>query len=206
MYRLYRSGRGAGACLCCYTVNIFDMNLSKKLFLILCISLSLGATSVYAQRYASRNGTVKLSYNAPHGKMETVNRQVNVGLNVETGEFRLTMLMLSFRFQSAYNQEKFNEYFIKNAHFANSTFRGTIVDLHKVNFSKKGEYEVTVTGDLTLRQVTNKVTAKGKFIVGDNTFSGKSVFRVNLMDFNFNIPPTMEKLIEVTFDVDLKKL
>jgi len=65
---------------------------------------------------------------------------------------------------------------------------------------------VTVTGDLTLRQVTNKVTAKGKFIVGDNTFSGKSVFKVNLMDFNFNIPPTMEKLIEVTFDVDLKKL
>jgi polyisoprenoid-binding protein YceI len=182
------------------------MKFFQKISLLLLFALSLCTINLYGQRYASRNGTVKLSYNAPHGKMETINRQVNVGLNVETGEFRLTMVMLSFRFHSAYNQEKFNEYFIKNAHFANSTFRGKIEDLHKVDFSRKGEYEVQVTGDLTLRQTTNKVSAKGKFIVGDDTFSGKSVFMVNLMDFNFNIPPTMEKLIEVTFDVDLKKL
>lgn len=174
-------------------------------FLLLFV-LILVCLNGFAQRYASRNGTVKLTYQAPHGKMEAINRQVNVGLNVETGELRLNMVMLSFRLHSAYSQQKYNDYFITNAHFANSTFKGKIENLNQIDFSKKGEYEAKVKGSLTLRQTTAEIATKGKFIVSENNFSGKSVFKVNLMDFNFNIPPTMEKFIEVTFEVNLQKL
>jgi hypothetical protein len=180
-------------------------NLIKTLLLVV-LFVFFGSANLYAQRYASRNGIVKLSYNAPHGKMETINRQVNAGLNVKTGEVFLRIVMLSFRFESAYNQEKFNEYFIANAHFANSSFQGVIENLDEIDFTRKGEYEARVRGKLTLRETTCEVATTGKFIVGDNSFHGKGVFLANLMDFNFKIPPSMEKYIEVSFEVKLQKL
>jgi len=158
------------------------------------------------QRFVTKNGRVTLTYQAPHGQMQTVNRQVNVGYNQKTGELRLNMAMLSFRFESAYNQEKFNEYFIANPHFSNSTFKGFVENYKELDFTRKGEYDVIVKGELTLRQFSKEVSAKGKFIVTDDAFTGKTTFKVNLKDFNFNIPSSMEKFIEVSFDVSMKRV
>jgi polyisoprenoid-binding protein YceI len=171
--------------------------------IILFFGISL---TTLGQRYVTKNGVVVLKYNAPHGKMETENRHVAAAYNASTGEMQFNIVMLSFRFAGAYSQQKFDEYFKKNAHFANSIFKGRIVDFEKIDLNKNGTYEVQVTGNFTLRQVTKEIKAKAKFTVNSGTISGKSTFIVNLMDFNFNIPPSMEKTIRVEVDTQLQKI
>jgi polyisoprenoid-binding protein YceI len=126
--------------------------------------------------------------------------------NATTGEMQFNIVMLSFRFTGAYNQQKFDEYFKKNAHFANSVFKGKIIGFEKIDLSKKGTHDVEIVGNFTFRQATNEIKAKARFTVDDNIISGKSTFVVNLLDFNFKIPPTMEKTIQVIVETKLQKL
>lgn len=173
---------------------------------LICLAIFLLLTSEsYAQRYTTRNGTVRLSYRAPHGLIEAVNRQVNAGLDVQTGEFRLQILMLSFRFNGAYHQEKFNDYFTKNAHFANSSFRGVIENLDQIDFERNGTYRVDVRGDLSLRTITGEVAASGDFVVKDDVFQGESVFEVPLREFGVNVPSPMSPTIQVAMQVSVRR-
>ncbi len=181
--------------------------MQSKYYLSILLILLLGFSyALCGQRYATKNGVIVLKYNAPHGKMETENRHVAAAYNASTGEMQFNIVMLSFRFTGAYSQQKFDEYFTKNAHFANSIFKGRILDFEKLDLNKKGTYDVQVVGDFTLRRVTKEIKAKAKFTVTSNAIAGKSVFTVNLMDFNFNIPPSMEKTILVEVDMQLQKL
>ena len=178
----------------------------KTLILLITLLSTLVAGTLDAQRYVTRNGVLQMRYKAPHGLMETVNRQVHVGLDVETGEFQLRIVMLSFRYDGGFHQEQHNEYFKENTHFSNSTFRGWIENMDEIDFNTNGTYKVKVSGDLTLRMVTNQVATTGDFIVKDDQFSGNAVFKVSLLDFGVNLPSSMEEFIEVRLDADLRRL
>lgn len=159
-----------------------------------------------AQRYATKSATVAMRYNAPHGLMQTENRQVSVGFDAATGEMRFNIAMLSFRFNGAYSQEQFDKYFKANAHFSNSKFVGRIVDMEKVDFTRPGTYEVTVRGDFTLRTITRPISARVQLKVEEGAVRGASVFKVNLLDFQFNLASSMETHIEVQVDALLRKV
>lgn len=177
----------------------------KRLFVLL-LMMGLLANSLYSQRYMTRNGNVRLTYNAPAVSFVTDNRQVSVALDVETGELRMQMLMLSFRFRSAYNQEKFNEYFINHPQYANSTFIGHITNIDEIDFDKPGTYSVDVSGELTIRDDTNTVSTTGDFIVKDDIFAGESTFSINLREFGVNVPQGMPVMIDITMDVSVRRL
>ncbi len=181
------------------------INILKPLALT-AIVLLLTLPEVSGQRFNTRNGTMRLTYRAPHGMMETVNRQVNAGLDVQTGEFRMQILMLSFRFNGAYHQEKFNEYFTENAHLANSSFRGKITNLDQIDFDRNGTYDVVIEGNLTLRGVSYPVTTTGEFTVNEGTFAGESVFTLPLRDFGINVPSSMEQNIQIAIELSTRRL
>ncbi|MDD2563978.1 MAG: hypothetical protein PHU27_07180 [Salinivirgaceae bacterium] len=175
-----------------------------KICLLLLLVGSVGA--VNGQRYVAKNGNVKLKYKAPHGAMAAENKQVNVGFDSKTGAMQFNIVMLAFHFDGAFSQEQFNAYFKKNAHFANSSFKGKIVDFQNINLSKNGEYDVWVEGKFTFRRTTSDMSAKAKFIVKDNKLLGRSVFVLNLKDYNIKLAPTMNETIEVHFNAELNRL
>lgn len=179
--------------------------MHRALFILLAV-LTITALEAQAQRYMTRNGVVRLTYNVPTGPVSTENRQVNVALNVETGELRMRMAMLSFRFRSAFNQEKYNEYFQENPQFANSSFVGHIVNIDEVDFDRPGTYQVHVKGDLTLRQVTNSISTTADFVVQDDLFSGEASFVLGLRDFQIYMPSGMPQSIQVSMDVNVRRL
>lgn len=177
-----------------------------KIFFVLLVLFMMTFNNLQAQRYMSRNGHVRLTYNAPTVSFVADNRQVSVGLNVETGELRMQMLMLSFRFRSAYNQEKFNDYFIARPHYANSSFIGQITNINDIDFDKPGTYEVHVEGEFTLRDSSNWLSTTGDFVVKDDIFAGESLFTINLRDFGVNVPQGMPENIEVSMDINVRRL
>ncbi|NCU32394.1 MAG: YceI family protein [Candidatus Moranbacteria bacterium] len=182
------------------------MKSSMIVFLVLLMSVS----TVYPQKYMSRNGHIRFFSSAPLEDIEAHNRQVNVALDIETGDFVFRVLIRSFEFEKALMQEHFNENYMESHKFPNASFQGKVTNLSDVDFTKNGTYEATVEGKLTIHGVTKDIVEKGTFTVENGLIVAYSQFNVKVADFDIKIPKTVvnniAENIQVTVDVKLEKL
>jgi polyisoprenoid-binding protein YceI len=99
-------------------------------------------------------------------------------------------------------EEHFNENYMESDKFPKSVFKGKISNLKDVDFSKNGIYNVTVEGDLTIHDVTNKISAQGTIEVVSGGINANSKFKVVPEDYKINIPGVVkdkfDKNLEVT--------
>lgn len=168
------------------------------------------AMNTFGQKYITKNGYIRFFSDAPLEKNEAHNRQVNAALDTQTGDFVFKVLMKSFIFEKALMQEHFNENYVESDKYPNATFKGKVVNIEDIDFSKPGGYEAVVEGELSIHGVTNKVTQKGMFEVQSGSIKGTTKFTLKLGDYNIGIPGAvagkLSEIIEITVDVDLKPL
>ncbi|HMM12379.1 MAG TPA: YceI family protein [Bacteroidales bacterium] len=173
-------------------------------------ALMLIAVQVSAQRFATKTGTIRFYSEAPAENIEAINRQVNSALDTQNGDFVFRLLMKGFQFEKALMQEHFNENYVESNKFPNATFSGKVLNADKIDWSKNGTHEVEVSGDLTIKGITRKITEKGTFEVKDGTINGKSKFYIKLADYDIRIPKAVVKniaeTIEINVDVSLTAL
>jgi hypothetical protein len=174
----------------------------KKQTIILAAIL-LSTTIVSAQKYMTKNGTIKFFSDTPMEKIEGVNRQVNSALDFATGNFVFKVLIQGFEFEKALMQEHFNENYMESEKFQNSTFNGKITNIKDVNLGKDGEYKVVAEGDLSMHGVTNKVKVNGTLEVKAGKVIGKATFNVAPKDYNITIPSAVIKNISTAIQVDV---
>jgi polyisoprenoid-binding protein YceI len=98
-------------------------------------------------------------------------------------------------------EEHFNTDYVESDKFPKSTFKGSITDISKVNFTTDGSYAVTVTGDLTIHGVTKKVTSNGNIVIKTGKISGSSKFTVALADYAISIPKIYQDNISKTIEI-----
>ena len=106
------------------------------------------------------------------------------------------VLIKSFHFEKALMEEHFNENYMESEKYPKSTFKGKITNLSSVNFSKNGTYDVTVEGDLTIHNVTNKVSIKGTIEVITGGINASSKFNIVPEDYNIEIPGVVRDKID----------
>ena len=178
--------------------------MKKSITIIFAASLlSLGA---FAQTYITRNGRISFFSKAPVENIEAINNEVSGILNTQNGELVFSVLIKSFKFSKALMEEHFNENYMESNTFPKASFKGTITDLSKINFSKDGTYATTVKGDLTIHGVTKNVEVPGTITVSQGKISTSSKFNVKVKDYNIKIPSTVVNNIAetVTITVDCK--
>src|SRR6476661_3108538 len=125
----------------------------KQLFF--CLVMAAAFTSVAsAQKYYTKNGTISFFSSTSMEDIKADNSQVMSVLNTENGDMQFSVLVKSFHFQKALMEEHFNENYMESEKFPKASFKGTVADISKVNFSKDGVYNVNVSGDLTIHGVT----------------------------------------------------
>ena len=115
------------------------------------------SSSVFAQKYMTKNGKITFNSDAPMEKIEGKNNQVKVIIDATTGDLAFQVLITSFEFKQALMQEHFNENYMESPKYPNSLFKGKITNAKDVNFTKNGKYNAVVEGDLTIHGVTKKV-------------------------------------------------
>lgn len=185
--------------------------MKKIIILPLLLLFCFAATSGYSQKYLTKNGYIWFYSETPIETIQADNKQVNAALDILTGDFVFKVLMKSFVFEKALMQEHFNENFIESDKYPNATFQGKIINLTAVDWTKEGTYDVTVEGNLTIHNVTKKISEKGTFTVkpGDK-IHGHSKFMIKPSDFEIKIPATVMKniaeTVEVTVDIELSKM
>jgi len=150
----------------------------------------------------TRNGYIGFFSGTPIEDIKADNNQVASVIDISTGEIVFQVLIKSFKFAKALMEEHFNENYLESEKFPKSTFKGKITNLAAVDFSKPGQYEVIVEGDLNIHDVTNKVSVMGSIEVIPGGINANSKFNVVPEDYKIKIPAIVReniaKIIEVT--------
>jgi hypothetical protein len=172
----------------------------KKLILILIIILT-GTQAIHAQSYLTKNGKISFFSKTDIENIDAVNNQVVSVITPSTGSMAFSVLITGFLFKKALMQEHFNENYMESAKYPKATFKGTIADISKVDFKKDGSYNVSVTGDLNIHNVTNKVTVPGVIVVKGGKVSASTTFKVKLADYKISVPKLVEGNISKTIEI-----
>ncbi len=180
----------------------------KLKFLILV--LFFVSTTTFAQKFITKNGYVRFFSATSMENIDGKNKQVSCALDATTGDFVFKLLEKSFEFERALMQEHFNENYVESDKFPEATFKGKVLNIKDVNFSKPGVYKVTVEGDLTLHGVSQKIKTEGTIETKGEKINAKSKFVIKLKDYKISIPKAVADKIsenmEITVDVNLDKI
>jgi hypothetical protein len=171
----------------------------KRLFLLV-FFLNI-VIALNAQKYMTKNGFIGFYSHTPMEDIKADNNQVVGALDISTGEMVFQALIKSFHFDRALMEEHFNENYMESDKFPKSVFKGKITNLASVDFSKNGTYEVTVEGDLTIHDVTNKISTKGTVEVVSGGINANSKFKIVPEDYKIIIPGVVRDKFDKTMEV-----
>jgi polyisoprenoid-binding protein YceI len=98
-------------------------------------------------------------------------------------------------------EEHFNENYMESTLYPKASYKGKITNLSAVNFAVNGQYTVQTEGDLTMHNVSKKVTAPGKITVQNGKITAQSTFKVLLSDYKIAIPGIVADKIAKEADI-----
>lgn len=182
--------------------------MNKKLGL-----LALAAIGLFSFKagsvYKTSTGNIKFYSHTNMEDIDANNSQVAAALAPTTGAVEFSVNINSFQFKKAQMQKHFQENYMESSKYPKSTFKGTITDNSKVDYSKDGTYDVTVKGKLAIHGVTKDVSIPGKIIIAGNKATMDSEFKVKLKDYNIKVPANnvanVSEEIKVTVNCALTK-
>lgn len=174
--------------------------MKRLLLLFFFINILLSGN---AQKYVTKNGYVGFYSHTPIEDIKADNNQVAAVMDISTGDMVLQALIKSFHFERALMEEHFNENYMESDKFPKTSFKGKITNLQSVNFSKTGTYDVNIEGDLTVRDITKKITTKGTLEVLPGGINAKSEFSIVPEDYKINIPGVVRDKINKNMDVSV---
>ena len=177
----------------------------KKLLLIPILLLGL-TWNAEAQKYFTRAGKVTFQSKALLEKIEAQNNKATSVIDVETGQLEFAVLIKAFQFEKALMQEHFNENYMESSQFPKAKFKGEILDVQQIDFTKDGEYLTKIEGTLTIHGVSQNLQTTAQITIANGQVSAQSEFSVAVADFNIKIPSVVQDNIakEVTVSVDIE--
>jgi polyisoprenoid-binding protein YceI len=149
----------------------------------------------------TRNGFIGFYSHTPMEDIKAGNNQVAGVIDISTGEMVFQVLIKSFHFEKALMEVHFNENYIDSEKYPKATFKGKITNLTSVDFSKPGTYKTTVEGDLSIHNVTNKITTEGTIEVVPDGINANSKFYITPEDYGITIPAIVRDKIDKKMEV-----
>lgn len=177
--------------------------MKKILFVI--IVFCLGFSSLQAQKFFTKNGTIGFDATSPSSpeRIEGKNRSATCVLDIKSGAIQFAVLMKGFAFERALMEEHFNENYVESNKFPRAEFRGKVKDIGQVDLGKDGTYSVKVKGDLTMHGKTKEVETTGKLTVKGGKVSANGAFTVKLSDFDISIPGLVADKVSKTASISV---
>ncbi|WP_276133529.1 YceI family protein [Polluticoccus soli] len=176
----------------------------KKMMIVAVLVCS--STTLFAQKYMTRTGKASFFSATSLENIEAFNNEVAGIVDSKSGDVVFQVPIKSFKFEKALMQEHFNENYMESDKFPKAEFKGKIVDLSGVNFSKDGTYNVKTNGKLTIHGVTRDVSMPGTVVVKGNTATVSSKFNVKTADYNISIPKMVEGKVAKTIEVTVNSI
>ena len=158
----------------------------KKTILSLAMVLATGL--LFAQKKTTTSAIIKFDATTSIDALpKAESKTVVATLDTKTGKVAFEATIKSFSFPNPKIQEHFNSAgWMDSDKYATATFTGKIANLSAVKFDKDGEYDVTVSGDLTLHGITKPVETGATIKVSGKSIKAITDFKVKLEDYAVN--------------------
>src|SRR5574337_1499223 len=138
-----------------------------------------------AQDYIARNGNISFYSHTPLEDINAENNEVAGLFNQSTGTFEFKAAIKSFHFRKTAMEQHFgDEEYMDAEKYPKAGFTGKITNLSAVDFSKDGDYNVTVDGSLTIKDVTKPVTIQGVINIKNGVITARAKFDVNRKEYH----------------------
>jgi len=157
----------------------------KKLNLYMAVVLVALSFMTQAQdRYVSFKTHIKFYSTTPVEDIEANNYSSVSTMDHRTGEVVFSVPIQSFEFEKAMMQQHFNnEHFLESSVYPKAKLIATITNLDAVDFSKNGEYQAVIEGEMTIKDKTNSLKETGTIVVKDQSLLVNAVFDLVLADY-----------------------
>ena len=167
------------------------------------IAASLFCCTVSAQQFVAKTGKAHFFSASSMENIEATSTTAVCALNTTTKKIVVKIRNTSFKFKDGLMQEHFNENYMESDKYEYSTLDGLIVE--NIDFTKDGEYDVTIKGILDIHGVKVDREIKGKLTIKNGVpVNGTAKFDVKLTDHKIKIPSMLGSNIAevITVDVD----
>lgn len=156
---------------------------------VLLLSLVAFTSVLFAQTKKTTSATVAFDATTPIDALpKAENKTVIAEIDTKSGQIGFEAAVKNFTFTNPTIQAHFNEErWLNSDKFPAFTFMGKITDVTKYNFSKNGVYNVTVTGQLTIKDKTNNVTTPATIEVKNGTLIASASFSIVLADYGIQV-------------------
>ena len=104
-------------------------------------------------------------------------------------------------FNSALQQEHFNEKFLESEKFPQATFMGKIIE--NIDFKKDGVFEIRAKGKLWIHGVENERIIRSIVTIKNGIAKIQSHFTVALSDHNIKVPRVVHEKVSSEISVDI---
>jgi len=143
------------------------------------------AVAGFSQNYITRNGNISFSSHTALEDVKAQNNETVSVLNSATGDLEFKVAIKSFHFVKTAMEGHFNDDdYMASDKYPKAGFKGKITNISAVNFSKDGTYNVTASGDLTIRDVTKPVSITGTVTVNNGKVIVNSTFSIKRKEYN----------------------
>lgn len=184
---------------------------ASGIFLAVCITCLSSAITTFAGQHDPEEGTVSITLASPVGHLVAENQAVSGAIDALTGAVHIEVAVDGFKFVTPDVPEyintsttrRFKAYYLETDKFPDAFFSGKITELHKVNFSKAGNYPVEISGVITMHGVTREMVWQAEIRVADQQVSLKTNFTAALRDFNVRVPEALQDVFFKTVDIGL---
>lgn len=157
--------------------------------ILLGVLLTFLCNEAFSQpKYVDRNGSASFFSEAPLENIDAHSTEAMSIVNIETGEIVASLAMKSFQFKRSLMQEHFNENYIESDQFPKALFKGKILALDQIDLAKKGEYKVSIAGDMTIHGVTRPLKVEAFFENNGEGLIAKTTFPIKVADYDIEIP------------------
>jgi polyisoprenoid-binding protein YceI len=166
-----------------------------------CLILLVGlmATKSMAQIYMADTCRISFFSKTKAEDIDATNTISKPVMSTATGEFDVEASNAFFNFKKELMKEHFNEDYMESAKFPKTVFTGTINE--KVDYTKDGTTNVTVTGTLNMHGVKKTITVPGTITVKGSVIFIYAKFNVKIADYDIKIPSFLT--INVADNVDI---
>jgi len=156
---------------------------------VLVLSLIAFTSVLFAQTKKTTSATVAFdATTALDALPKAENKTVIAEIDTKTGQVGFEAAVKNFAFTNPTIQAHFNEErWLNSDKYPAFTFMGKITDVTKYNFSKNGVYNVTVTGQMTIKDKTNNVTAPATIEVKNGALTATASFTIVLADYGVQV-------------------
>jgi polyisoprenoid-binding protein YceI len=162
--------------------------MKKTMVILTLIAFTIPAM---AQQFTTTSAVVSFDATTPKDALPKAENKAVIGsLDKSTGALLFEAAVNNFSFPNEGIQKHFNgEKWMNSSAFPKFSFSGKIDVLNKVNFTKDGNYTITISGNLTVKGISKPITAPATISITNGVVKASSSFPIVLAAYGISGGP-----------------